>query len=286
MTETLSTEGGRNVLRIERRLAHPQEKVWRAITRPDHLSRWFPATVEFDLVTGAEVSFDMDGEGTMSADGTVTVVDPPRRFAFTWHGEVLDWELHPEGDGCLLVFRHTFDDRAGAASFCSGWLRCLDALDDVVGDTPVTHRAPSPELHDHYVDRFGLDEPAVVDDGDKWRVRVERQLIRPAEDAWALLDTGDGDVPGGFTHDRLTAGALVRQEPARVLEFDWSAGEHTAGRVRWEFTTGTGHGARLVVTQTGPAALPGERDTAVRAWPQRVARLAEQLRSTAARYDE
>jgi uncharacterized protein YndB with AHSA1/START domain len=32
-------------LRFVRRLAHPPERVWRAITEPDELEAWFPDTI-------------------------------------------------------------------------------------------------------------------------------------------------------------------------------------------------------------------------------------------------
>lgn len=57
MNESLDTAGGCSVLRIERRLAHPPEKVWRAVTEPAHLTQWFPADLEVDLRVGGRISF-------------------------------------------------------------------------------------------------------------------------------------------------------------------------------------------------------------------------------------
>jgi hypothetical protein len=47
--------------------------------------------------------------------------------------------------------------------------------------------------------------------------------------------------------------------------------------VRWELRDGTGQGARLVLTQTGPAGLDDARATALDAWHDRVERLAAEL---------
>ncbi len=58
---TLRTEGGRNILRIQRRLAHPPEKVWRALTDPADLVQWFPAEVRLDLRPGGEFFTLMNG---------------------------------------------------------------------------------------------------------------------------------------------------------------------------------------------------------------------------------
>src|SRR5579859_2665330 len=38
----------RPALRFERRLSHPVEVVWQAITQPDELEHWFPSRVEVD----------------------------------------------------------------------------------------------------------------------------------------------------------------------------------------------------------------------------------------------
>jgi hypothetical protein len=41
---TLTRQGDRCILRFARRLAHPREKVWRAVTEPEHLA---PAITRF-----------------------------------------------------------------------------------------------------------------------------------------------------------------------------------------------------------------------------------------------
>ena len=42
---TQTTVDGRPALRFERRLAHPVDRVWRAVSEPAELERWFVATV-------------------------------------------------------------------------------------------------------------------------------------------------------------------------------------------------------------------------------------------------
>ncbi|MFD0822485.1 SRPBCC family protein, partial [Micromonospora zhanjiangensis] len=129
MNETLETVDGRPTLRVERRFDHPPTKVWRAVTEPDHLARWFPFTVRLEPANGGTIRFyPPDRPDVPASEGTVTAYEPPRLFAFTWGDDLLRFELHPAGTGCLLVFTHTFDDRAGAASFAAGWRVCLDAL--------------------------------------------------------------------------------------------------------------------------------------------------------------
>lgn len=131
-----TTVDGRPALRFERHLRHGQEKVWRAVTEPAQLSRWypFPAT-ELEPRVGGRIVFD-DGEGT-TLTGTVTHYEPPHLFAFDEHDpqggerefdDHLRIELHPEGEGCLLVFTHVFTDSGEAQGYATGWEACLEQL--------------------------------------------------------------------------------------------------------------------------------------------------------------
>lgn len=233
MTETLSTEDGRPTLRIERRLRHAPDKVWRAITEPEHLSKWYPfRAVTMDLRLGGAIHFEGGGV-TMHA--VITELDPPRTFAFSERApemmtreseDLVHFELRPDGDGCLLVFSHTFDDRPAAASYASGWMMCLDAMESVLADQPVEMTPPSPRLHEHYVRAFGLDQGTVEQTADGWLVRFERQLTKPVD--------------------------VVREQIR----------EHATDNVIFELSQGTGHGARLVLTQTGT----GDSSAALTSW--------------------
>jgi uncharacterized protein YndB with AHSA1/START domain len=126
---TVETVNGRLVLRYERRLAHSPERVWRAITEPDELGKWFPAAVELELAVGGKLRFTFREKDVDSPDGEVTELDPPRVFAFDWGGENLRFELQPEPGGCLLVFTNTLDDRSKLARVGAGWHLCLDVLE-------------------------------------------------------------------------------------------------------------------------------------------------------------
>jgi uncharacterized protein YndB with AHSA1/START domain len=127
---TVETVGGRLVLRYERRLAHPPERVWRAITEPAQLEKWFPAAVEMeDLVAGGVMHFTFREKDVDSPDGRITELDPPRVLAFDWGPENLRFELRPEPHGCLLVFTNTLDDRSKLARVGAGWHLCLDLLE-------------------------------------------------------------------------------------------------------------------------------------------------------------
>jgi uncharacterized protein YndB with AHSA1/START domain len=51
-------------LRFVRRLPHSPEKVWRALTDPEHLKVWFPMDIEGERAPGAPLRFVFrEGEG-------------------------------------------------------------------------------------------------------------------------------------------------------------------------------------------------------------------------------
>ena len=178
--DSLSLDNGRTVLRLERSLPHPPEKVWRALTTPEHLATWFPSTVRLDLREGGEIVFD---DGAMR--GVVTALDPPRLFAFSWGDEDhLRWEVRPADGGSLLVLHHAFADRFGAASFATGWTACVEGLTHMLSGQDPVPTFDTTARHEQYVRQFDLDAPSVADD----TIRIERQLTAPAEVARPLLE--------------------------------------------------------------------------------------------------
>jgi uncharacterized protein YndB with AHSA1/START domain len=284
MSETLATApDGRTQLSIERRFPHPQEKVWRAVTQPEHLDQWFPFDVEVDLRVDGAMSFvDKRPDASTKLSGRVLELDPPRVFAFDWEGEVLRFDLEPDGDGTRLVFSHTINDHYGAASFTAGWTACLDALEDVLAARPV-HAFDPQEMaatHDAFVEHFGLDEPVVYDGV----LRFERQLTRANDVAWRQLVGEDEPVvgqpaPAGSTIARLGRTTVTAVEPGARLAYAFD-GDGATGEVRIELTDGTGQGGRLKITQEGAI---DRRDASIREWQTLIRALAERLRAVPVR---
>jgi uncharacterized protein YndB with AHSA1/START domain len=282
MSETLTfTPDGRTELRIERHLPHPPEKVWRAVTEPEHLKAWFPFQVELDLRVGGAMTFRDKG---MVLHGKVLELDPPRVFAFDWQGELLRFELTPTTDGTLLVFTHAFDDGYGAASFAAGWTACLDALEDDLAGRPTRRPTDMAGTHDRLVAEFGLDEPTVDETVEGWRIRFERQLTRPDEVAWSLIvgddkpAVGQPAPPGAVIAD-MDDTTITAVDEAALLEYEWRTDDQPPGLVRLEFGKGTGQGGRLIITQSGPPETSGAKEQAKTAWKARLAELADRLRA-------
>jgi uncharacterized protein YndB with AHSA1/START domain len=132
MLETMETlPDGRVVLRFERRLAHPREKVWRALTETGRLRAWFVEILDYDrcrldFAPGAELEFA--AEGLPTGHGTVTAYEEPALLEYTWDGEVLRWELAPDGAGCVLTFTTIVDGPDTAGAVTTGWQTGLDRL--------------------------------------------------------------------------------------------------------------------------------------------------------------
>lgn len=271
-------DADRWALRLERRYAHPVDKVWRAVTQPAHLAQWFPSTVEVDeLRVGAAMRFGFGPD--LVVTGAVTECDPPKVFAFSWDTDVLRFELEPDGDGTRFVLSTTFDDRYGAPSYAAGWDMCLAALAPVLAGEPVPPSGRAVDRHEELVTRFGLDRPEIVDGPAGWSARWERQLTCPAEVAWDLFLGGQpapavGEQFRAPAAQELVLGTVTEADRPRVLAFDAAPAE-PGDTVRLELGDGTGHGARLVLTVTGADAA--ERDAAVDQWGVgAVAHVAEQ----------
>ncbi|HEV7882472.1 MAG TPA: SRPBCC domain-containing protein [Solirubrobacteraceae bacterium] len=116
---------GRPALRFERHLDHSAERVWRAVTEPAELARWFVSAVAWTPALGEVI--EAAGES-----GAITVLHPPRLIAWTWGVERYSFELTPDADGsgCVLVFTHVFDPRRGPDwQHAAGWETYLNRLD-------------------------------------------------------------------------------------------------------------------------------------------------------------
>jgi uncharacterized protein YndB with AHSA1/START domain len=133
-------------LSITRHYAVAPEKVWRAWTEPQALSRWFgPANTE--SVTRAELDVRVGGRyaiGFRTTDGeehavsgVYQEVEPLRRLSFTWAWQstpervsLVAIELEAKDGGCDLRFRHDrFFDQLARDNHERGWTGTFAKLD-------------------------------------------------------------------------------------------------------------------------------------------------------------
>lgn len=126
------------VAAIERELELRQspERVWKALTDPDELSRWFSSTASLDLRPGGDATFTWaPGHGDSGTyHARVERVDPPNSFAYTWARDaeaqvedgpstLVEWELTPTATGgTLLRLRESgFAEEDHRAGNDEGW---------------------------------------------------------------------------------------------------------------------------------------------------------------------
>jgi uncharacterized protein YndB with AHSA1/START domain len=159
----LQDHAGRSVLRFERILAHPPERVWQALSDRDELSAWHPTPFALEPTLGGVISYVAARGAPAMPAGEVTAYEPPRLLAHTWGEDSLRWEVRPHPAGSKLTLTHTFEDRFKAARDAAGWHLCLDALssslDGANSDRETEgERLPSGwrELNGEYERRFGI----------------------------------------------------------------------------------------------------------------------------------
>jgi len=154
----LEEHEGRFSLRFERRLAHPPERVWRAITEPDDLRAWFPFDIEGERAAGAPLRFVFREGEAEPFEGRMVAFDAPRALELEWGGgERLRLEVRPDGDGSVLTLLNTFGEQGKAARDGAGWHACLDTLAFHLDgrQPPWSSEARWSEVHDGYVEAFG-----------------------------------------------------------------------------------------------------------------------------------
>ena len=151
--------GGRLQLQFTRQLHHPPEKVWRALTEPEHLAAWFPTQIYGQRAAGAALRFVFPNGEAPTLDGEMLSYEPPTVLEFRWgNDETLRFELQADaGGGTRLTFLNTFDELGKAARDAAGWDICLDVLAYHLDDqqAPWTTGEHWPQVNAKYVERFG-----------------------------------------------------------------------------------------------------------------------------------
>ena len=156
------TGDGRYVISFERRLAHPVDRVWAALTRPEQLIAWW-GDADVELVEGGRFDvrwLNTDEEGNAAEmHATIAKLEPPRLLVLDgdMHGR-LRWELSPHGDGTLLSFRSTVElEPEFLTKVSAGWHFHLDALQRHVegGTTDLVDIPDWEPIHEAYVEAVG-----------------------------------------------------------------------------------------------------------------------------------
>src|SRR3954452_6559997 len=128
MDGQLEQAGDRWEVRFTRTLPHPPEKVWRALTEPEHLKAWFPSTIDGERTAGAKLAFHFEQPEVDAMDGEMLVYEPPSKLEFMWGEDMLTFTLEPDGGGTVLTLVDTIVELGKAARDAAGWHEKLDVL--------------------------------------------------------------------------------------------------------------------------------------------------------------
>jgi uncharacterized protein YndB with AHSA1/START domain len=166
-------EAGKHVIHFERRLGHPVEKVWAALTERDQLIKWW-GEAEVELAEGGGFKLrwlNTDDEGNaVKMDARITELEPPRvlEIAGSWYAESpegeqiqetqasLRWELEPDRDSTVLRFWNRLELTEEERTMVpAGWHFHLDALATALdgGTVDLTNPRGWEPIHEAYAER-------------------------------------------------------------------------------------------------------------------------------------
>lgn len=130
---------------IERNVAHPPRKVWRALTEAALVAEWLMPG-DFEAVVGHRFTLRAEPVPNWNGvtEGEVLVVEPVRRLVYRWHtvgaaGDGLtttvSWTLTPTPTGTLLRMEQAGfrpQDEPNYQGATRGWARFLGGLEELL----------------------------------------------------------------------------------------------------------------------------------------------------------
>lgn len=142
----MTTQTSKGVsLKLERTLSAPADTVFRALTEPAELARWYGPSDEYtvevhtwDCQPGGQYRISMKhvGGNVHTVGGEFREVRPGRRLSYTWAWEqqppldtLVVFDLAPAGAGTRLTLTHSgFPSTEVSGEHQKGWTGCLDRL--------------------------------------------------------------------------------------------------------------------------------------------------------------
>jgi uncharacterized protein YndB with AHSA1/START domain len=152
---------------LVRELRHSPEKVWQALTDPEHLRAWAPFEADRSLSTvGTTVKLTTVGAPTPQVSETrVKRADAPNVLEYNWGSYDIRWELEAFGGGTRLTLWHNIN-RGFISMGAAGWHICFDVLDHLLSGTPIGRIVGGEamkfgwqRLNAEYARQFGIETP-------------------------------------------------------------------------------------------------------------------------------
>ena len=160
-------EGEKWTLVLVRDLAHSPEKVWKALTDPDHLREWAPFDSDRNLGTVGTAKLSTVGAPRpLISETRVKRADSPKVLEFSWGAQDIRWELELLGDGgTRLTLWHNID-RGFISMGAAGWHICFDVLEKLLAVQPIGRIVGAEamkfgwqRLNAEYAKQFGVETP-------------------------------------------------------------------------------------------------------------------------------
>jgi uncharacterized protein YndB with AHSA1/START domain len=135
----MNTETTRTLV-IEKEMAHPPQKIWRALTQGALIKEWLMDT-DFQPVVGHKFTFrstpNPHWDGIVHSE--VLVVEPNHKLSYTWSslglGTVVVWTLTATSGGTLVRMEQSgfsADQDQAYQGATYGWRKFVSLLDKVV----------------------------------------------------------------------------------------------------------------------------------------------------------
>ncbi|MBO9713669.1 SRPBCC domain-containing protein [Sphingomonas sp.] len=120
---------------VERDIAHPPEKIWRALTQPHLIAEWL---MNNDFVAEVGHRFDFTADwGSVACE--VLEIEQGRALAYSWAAmgleSVVTWTLEPSAQGTHLRMEQTgfrTDQEQAYQGAKFGWQRMFGALETLL----------------------------------------------------------------------------------------------------------------------------------------------------------
>lgn len=120
---------------VEREIAYPPEKIWRALTQPHLIAEWLMKN-DFQPVVGHGFSLRADWG---AVDCRVQAVEPNKTLSYTWAAygleSVVTWTLTPTGAGTRLRMEQSgfrADQQQAYQGAKHGWQQFFANLEQVL----------------------------------------------------------------------------------------------------------------------------------------------------------
>ena len=129
-----------STITVDQFVAAPPARVWRGLTEPEQLAKWWAPGDIADTV-GHRFHLQMPGWGAIPCE--VLEADEPELFVYTFGDWTLTWRLVAEGRGTRLLLEHSgFDLNQpwGEQAFKGaefGWAKMLKQLSVVLAGPAV-----------------------------------------------------------------------------------------------------------------------------------------------------